>query len=88
MFYFGVCKTFVAAASTVSTKNLNSRELKARNSLHLSLPPKIFAFESIAPPLMICHGNFGPAEKLVRGTKISGILVRADHFFLKILVPP
>ena len=36
----------------------------------------------------VCHGNFGPAEKLVRGTKISGISVRADHFFLKILVPP
>ena len=34
-----------------------------------------------------CHGNFGPAEKLVRGTKISGISVRADHFYLKILAP-
>ena len=37
---------------------------------------------------LYCHGNFGPAEKLVRGTKISGISVQADHFFLKILVPP
>ena len=29
-----------------------------------------------------------PAEKLVPGTKISGISFRADHFILKILVPP
>ena len=42
MFYFGVCKTFVvAAASTVSTKNLTSRELKARNSASI-LTPKNF----------------------------------------------
>ena len=33
-----------------------------------------------------CHGNFGPAKKLVRGTKIPGIMVRPDHFPLKILV--
>ena len=41
-----------------------------------------------AHSLLFCHGNFGPAEKLVRGTKMSGILVRADHFFLKIFGPP
>ena len=35
-----------------------------------------------------CHGKFGPAEKLVQGTKISGLLVQVDHFFLKILPPP
>jgi len=33
-----------------------------------------------------CHGNFGPAKKLVRGTKIPGIMVRPDHFPLKNLV--
>ena len=33
-------------------------------------------------------GNFGPAEKLVRGTKISGISVRADHFFPENFAPP
>ena len=31
-----------------------------------------------------CHGNFGPAKILVRGTKIPGKLVRPDHFSLKI----
>ena len=35
---------------------------------------------------MACHGNFGPAKKLVRGTKIPGIMVRQDHFPLKNLV--
>ena len=35
-----------------------------------------------------CHGNFGPAKILVRGTKIPGKLVRPDHFSLKILVRP
>ena len=34
-----------------------------------------------------CHGNFGPVEKSVRGTKMSGISVRVDHFFLKLLDP-
>ena len=33
---------------------------------------------------VFCHGNFGPAKILVRGTKIPGKLVRPDHFSLKI----
>ena len=33
---------------------------------------------------LLCHGNFGPAKILVRGTKIPGKLVRPDHFSLKI----
>ena len=32
--------------------------------------------------------KFWSGGKIGRGTKISGILVRADHFFLKILAPP
>ena len=33
-----------------------------------------------------CHGNFGPAKKVVWGTKIPGNMVRPDHFSLKNLV--
>ena len=33
-----------------------------------------------------CHGNFGPAKILVRGTKIPGKLVRRTIFFPKISV--
>ena len=45
--HFGVCKIFVAATAIVYTKNLTSREVKARNSLHL-LTKKFFAFESVS----------------------------------------
>ena len=37
---------------------------------------------------MSCHGNFGPAKKLVWGTKVGGIPVRVDQFVLNTLVPP
>ena len=36
--------------------------------------------------VLYCHGNFGPAKKLVWGTNIPGKLVRLDHFCLKKLV--
>ena len=35
---------------------------------------------------LTCHGNFGPAKKLVRRTNIPGKMARADHFSLKTLV--
>ena len=47
--HYGVCKTFVvAAAALLSTKNLTSRKVKVRNSLHFCLTKTFFAFESIA----------------------------------------
>jgi len=42
--------------------------------------------DSVFEQSLVCHGNFGPAKKLVRGTKIPGIMVRPDHFPLKNLV--
>ena len=48
-----------------------------------------FGMESLGLRLgSFCHGNFGPAEKLVRGTKISGISVRGGPFFPENFGPP
>ena len=64
---------------------MNSRHLKqfALNlqsvTLELHRMPLLHAYKA-------CHGNFGPAKKLVRGTKIPGIMVRPDHFPMKDLV--
>ena len=47
MFYFDACKTFLLLQLLLSTMNLISGELKARNSC-ISVWTKIFTFESIA----------------------------------------
>ena len=35
----------------------------------------------------LCHGNFGPAKKLVRGTNILGEMVRPSLFFSENIGP-
>ena len=39
--HYGFCKTFVVAVAATATKNLTSREVKARNSLHFCLAQQI-----------------------------------------------
>ena len=57
MFYFGACKIFFLLQLLLSTNNLISGELKARNSW-ISVWPTIFTFESIATHDLILYKKF------------------------------
>ena len=70
------------AQTTLTLLSVSVRDLGKRDVTGVEAGEKLTSRLTLA-----CHGNFGPAKKLVRGTIISGISVRANHFFLKILAP-
>ena len=79
----GKCKIFKSILKLKMHRRGNREKRRLRKGNELELQQRI----RITLGAFLSR-KFWSGGKLVRGTKISGISVRADLFFLKILVPP
>ena len=68
------------------TPALVGHSLKLLDQVPQCVPAWLRHWLQVTDQSVICHGNFGPAKILVRGTKIPGKFGPPDYYFQKNLV--